>query len=67
MEDPETGEKVQTPAIIDKSGSCAVVILVVGDICYVANVGDSRAVISSNTGKKVLPITRDHKPDDEDE
>lgn len=31
---------------IDKSGSCAIVALIVEDICYIANVGDSRAVIS---------------------
>lgn len=32
--------------IVDKSGSCAIVILIIGNICYTANVGDSRAVLS---------------------
>jgi len=39
-------EMAMAGKIIDKSGSCAIVALIVEDICYIANVGDSRAVIS---------------------
>lgn len=34
--------------IIEKSGSCAVIALIVGEMCYIANVGDSRAIMSGN-------------------
>jgi len=52
---------------IDRSGSCAIVTLIVGDNLYVANVGDSRAFMSTDRGKHVVPLSRDHKPTDEDE
>ena len=52
---------------IERSGSCAIVVLVVGDACFVANVGDSRAVMSGDNGKKVYTLSRDHKPSDEEE
>ena len=49
---------------IDSSGSCALVILILNDVCYIANLGDSRALYSCNDGKKFFQITRDHKPND---
>lgn len=48
----------------ERSGSCAIVLLIIGDMCYVVNVGDSRAVLSYNQGKSVVPLSRDHKPSD---
>lgn len=53
--------------MIDKSGSCAIVTLIVGDMVYVANVGDSRAVLSSQGGRQVYPLSLDHKPGDDGE
>ena len=50
---------------IERSGSCGLVILIVGNYCYVANVGDSRAVLSCDGGAKIFPLTRDHKPSEE--
>jgi serine/threonine protein phosphatase PrpC len=49
---------------IERSGSCATCMLVVDDICYIANTGDSRAVMSVNGGKQVLTLSNDHKPTD---
>lgn len=59
--------EVYTPGepLKDKSGSCAIVILIVGQNCYVGNVGDSRAILSSHSGLKLHALSRDHKPSDE--
>ena len=51
----------------DKSGSCAIICLVTDTHCYVANVGDSRAIASQNNGKTIIPLSNDHKPCDPDE
>ena len=53
--------------ILDKSGSCALIILLVDTKMYVANVGDSRAVMSINNGKLCRQITIDHKPNSPEE
>ena len=50
--------------VIEPSGSCAIVILILNDMCYIANLGDSRALYSCNDGRKFLQISRDHKPND---
>lgn len=50
--------------VVERSGSCAICILIVGDVCYVANVGDSRAVLSMNGGDQVQALSQDHKPSD---
>ena len=53
--------------IPERSGSCAVVVLIVGNTCYVANVGDSRAVLSADSGRKIIALSQDHKPELEQE
>ena len=46
----------------DKSGSCAVILLIVDNKIYVANVGDSRCLLSMENGNKYIEVTKDHKP-----
>jgi serine/threonine protein phosphatase PrpC len=50
---------------IDRSGSCAIVIIIIDEMCYVANVGDSRAVMSADGGEKIFLLSTDHKPTEE--
>jgi protein phosphatase 2C family protein 2/3 len=50
---------------IDRSGSCAIVIIFIDDTCYVANVGDSRAIMSADGGEKIFALSNDHKPTDD--
>lgn len=63
QKDEKTGQLI----IVERSGSCAIVTLIVGEICYIANVGDSRVVLSSNGGQQTIALSRDHKPSDVDE
>ena len=50
--------------VLDSSGSCAIIVLIMNDSCYIANLGDSRALYSFESGKKFFQLTRDHKPND---
>ena len=52
----------QDNTLNDKSGSCAVVTVIADKTVYIANIGDSRAIMSSYYGKEVTQITKDHKP-----
>lgn len=36
-------------------------------MCYVANVGDSRAIMSVDGGEKIIVLSQDHKPTAEQE
>jgi protein phosphatase 2C family protein 2/3 len=51
----------------DRSGSCAIILLIVEKRCYIANVGDSRSIMSGHYGQKIYSLSRDHRPCDEKE
>ncbi len=52
---------------MERSGTCACVVIVVDEMVYVANVGDSRCLMSIDSGTQIAVLSRDHKPDDEQE
>lgn len=53
--------------IIDKSGSCSAFALIIENKCYAVNVGDSRIILSSLSGRRALLLSKDHKPDEPEE
>lgn len=53
--------------IVDNSGSCALACLFDGNKGYVANVGDSRLILSRCKGTVTKQVSNDHKPESEDE
>ena len=48
--------------LIDNSGSCGLILLIIDNLIYIANVGDSRCLGSFKNGKIQKDITLDHKP-----
>ena len=52
---------------VERSGSCGVVALLIDDIAYVGNVGDSRAIACERRGRGISVLSRDHKPEDTEE
>jgi protein phosphatase 2C family protein 2/3 len=52
---------------IDISGTCVLLSLFCKKKCYVANIGDSRSIVSKQFGAVVQQLTNDHKPEEESE
>ena len=48
--------------LVDNSGSCGLLLLIIDNKIYIANVGDSRCIISMKNGLIRKDVTRDHKP-----
>jgi serine/threonine protein phosphatase PrpC len=53
---------MKNPRIAFKSGSCALICLLLNDKCWAANVGDSR-LLSIDKNNNLAQITNDHKPE----
>lgn len=53
--------------LIDSTGSCAIVIVIIDKICYIANLGDSRALVSLNKGKSFEVLSIEHSTSNIDE
>ena len=51
--------------MLDKSGSCAIVALLVEKRVFIVNVGDSRAILSADGGNYCINLSLDHKPNDD--
>lgn len=58
-------EMADRKPVHERSGSCAIIVLVVQKECFVANVGDSRAIMSADQGKKLFLLSRDHRPNED--
>ncbi|EAS02121.2 protein phosphatase 2c (macronuclear) [Tetrahymena thermophila SB210] len=50
---------------MDRSGSCAIIVMILDDVAYTVNIGDSRAIVSLRNGQSIESLSIDHKPEDE--
>ena len=57
----------QNKKLLDRSGSCSLSALIIDDWCFIAYLGDSRGLYSSDSGNQLFQVTRDHKPYDTNE
>lgn len=72
IENKFVNNKITKDQEFEKSGSCALVSLFLGKYfltiidnqCYIANIGDSRAILCDNAGN-VFNLSSDHKPNNE--
>lgn len=53
--------------MLDWSGSCAIVAMLVEQRVFVVNVGDSRAIMSTDGGNYCINLSYDHKPNEDAE
>ena len=51
----------------DVSGSCALIVLIIGEKCIIANTGNAHAVVSFYKGTKLKSIISIHNPEEENE
>ena len=49
---------------IDLSGSCANLCFIINDTIYLANLGDSRAILFKKKMSEIYQLTHDHIPND---
>jgi serine/threonine protein phosphatase PrpC len=58
-------EELIIEKLSDRIGSCSLTLLIIDNICYISNLGDSRAILSMTEG--VYQLTKDHTPSEEGE
>ena len=49
----------------EKSGSCALTILIIDNMLYVGNCGNSHGILSMNEGKKIINLNKIHNINDD--